>query len=185
MIINKHLKLTFITLLLVFLSSCTSLESQHTEDPRGREIEGGNDKNSAFALVYKGIISSKCVSCHSGAEAPHGIDLTTYEKIIDAVVFPPLVKPYFPEESSLYLSVKNGSMPKKGPKLSDVEIKMFYDWIKAGAKQFDDFPENRKSPDPTPTTSPGQGGTVTFPVLAGEPCDGTEVPGEPFFLACK
>ncbi|HEX4925239.1 MAG TPA: c-type cytochrome domain-containing protein [Bdellovibrionales bacterium] len=92
---------------------------------------------SSYESIRQNILLPKCIECHNrGAESPHGIDLTTYENVLDQTNFPPLVTPGVPEESSLYVSVApGGSMPKKGPRLTDSELQAVYDWIKNGAKK--------------------------------------------------
>jgi len=90
-----------------------------------------------FATVQEEIFDAKCVKCHSGIFAPLGIDLSTYGSIIDNPPFPLIVKGD-PESSLLYEEVLEGKMPLGGPRLNQSELKLIYDWIKAGAPEFED-----------------------------------------------
>jgi mono/diheme cytochrome c family protein len=80
-----------------------------------------------FTSINQTIIQPLCISCHSGAAAPHGVDLSTYHGVVAQVV------PNNPDASQLYQSVANGSMPPNGPALSAAQLQQINSWISAGA----------------------------------------------------
>jgi hypothetical protein len=102
--------------------------------PMGPDVQGGDHENlNALRPTYESvrahILQPLCISCHSGKKPPHGIDLSSLEKIESSEAFPPLVIPGSAEDSSLYVSVLNGSMPKKRRRLSRSELRAVRDWI--------------------------------------------------------
>ena len=107
--------------------------------------------SSTYKSIFEQILAPKCVECHSGSTAPHGIDLSSYKNIMENSLFPPLVVRYKPEVSSLYEAVESGQMPKGDEKLSDEELKAIYDWIKTGALEFEG---EQPSPTPQPSEPP-------------------------------
>lgn len=156
-----------VSFFLVGLIGCNYQENKALD--RGLVMEAN------FASINENILQGKCMSCHSGSEAPHGIELSSYSLIMDNALFPPLVVPGKPEESSLYTSITTGDMPMKAPKLSEVEIQSVYNWIKNGAKEF----EQSVTPvDPPPPPPPTAGWGI-------EPCDLKKWGKEPGFLACE
>lgn len=126
----------------------------------------------AFETVRTTVLEPKCVACHQQATSEnHHIALAGYDVIARNDRVPPLVVPGKPEDSSLYATIKAGTMPKGGAKLSDAEIKLVYDWIKDGAK----------GPGGTPFPTSGVPGPGT-----GEdgPCDQAPWDNEPGYRAC-
>lgn len=81
---------------------------------------------TGFALIKEKFFDAKCVKCHKGMATEEGI-----QKYVVAGK---------PEESSLFQSVEDDWMPKRGPKLTDEEKSMLYDYIRELA------------PEPTPVS---------------------------------
>jgi mono/diheme cytochrome c family protein len=73
-----------------------------------------------FMRVNSEIIQPKCAICHSAFVTFSGVKSYT--------------QPGNPENSPIYIKVNSGEMPKNGSKLSAAEIKLIYDWIKAGSQ---------------------------------------------------
>ena len=122
-------------LLILILVGCSPKGELLTREPlqARRMALAGN-----YLSIRENILKPKCIGCHDeGSESPHGIDLTTYENILDQTIFPPLVTSGVPEESTLYIVVHEGKMPKDKPRLSDAEVSAIFDWIKNGAKESD------------------------------------------------
>ena len=88
---------------------------------------------SSFLSVTEQVFKPNCYSCHSGVTPAAGIDLSNYSNLINPEVG--LITFGDPLNSTLYLNVQSGRMPPGGPRLSDTEIKMIYDWIKQGANE--------------------------------------------------
>lgn len=104
------------------------------------ESNGDNTRSSKpvaanFESINELIFSQTCIQCHSGPSAPHKIDLSSYEAIVQNNVFPPLIVPGDPASSSLYESIRTGRMPKRGPALTPQAIAAVRDWIAAGASK--------------------------------------------------
>lgn len=129
-----------------------------------------------FESLNRAIFSTKCASCHSGTNPPHGINLTSYKMIMDSAVFPPLVIPGKPEQSAIYQSCISGQMPKYAAKLSASELSALYFWIKNGATEV----ESEVSP-PTPSPTPSEPGEVR----SQEPCDPMKISNEPGIQQCS
>ena len=161
----KALLVVYVTFL--FVAGCEI----YREEKVLNDISALGKLQAEFPLINKYILEPKCVSCHSGADVPHGIYLNGYKAIMESNVFPPLIVPGKPEKSSLYTSILDRKMPKYAPGLADIEKKVIYDWILAGAKERPDDPVNE---------GPGNGFG-----LSGEPCDVEKIGNEPHFVPCK
>lgn len=134
------------TLLIVVTVITGCMKASHSP---GRENLGNGFGKlvPTFESLNRKIIETRCVECHSGSKTPHGIDLSTYEKIMYGNVFPPLVVPGEPMRSSLYTSVVDNSMPKNRKPLSTIEKKALFDWIKKGALKFPNSDEDSSEGD--------------------------------------
>ncbi len=77
------------------------------------------------------LLSTHCVSCHSGLAPSAGVGLKTYEEVVSWIVANE------PENSDLYNIInhtKEPVMPKGQAKLPEKDIKMLETWILNGAK---------------------------------------------------
>ncbi|NBX67549.1 MAG: hypothetical protein EBR01_01145 [Proteobacteria bacterium] len=86
-----------------------------------------------FLSVSEQVFKPNCYGCHSGPSASQGIDLSDYKGLLNSGLG--LISQGEPLNSTLYLNIQSGRMPPSGPRLTDAEIKMVYDWIKNGAKE--------------------------------------------------
>lgn len=98
----------------------------------------GANFNSIQAL----IIQPMCVRCHYGDQAPHKIDLSSYEAIMNNNLFPPLIVRGNPDSSSFYKSIASGKMPKGERPLPPEAVQAIRDWILAGALKEETPPDN-------------------------------------------
>lgn len=177
----KYPALTYSALLVAIaigLTSCLEFKNVRVlpEDNMAISIK------PSFSSLKSSLIDRSCTSCHSGSNPPHGINLTSYDKIMNSAVFPPLVVPGNPEASSLYQVVANGSMPKNAASWSPKSIKALYDWIKNGAKADESDPTPIPSPHPTePGGDDGVSGNMT---PSTEPCDQNKLENEPGIVKC-
>jgi hypothetical protein len=146
--------------LVLLLTGCGASVGGGTGD---REPQSGIPLAATFESINANILRPKCLSCHSGSRAPHGIDLSSLKKIMENNSFPPLLVPGDPKESSLYTSVLNGSMPKNRRRLNSRELEALRLWIEGLKSPDDDEPGDDNSEDNSD---------------AGEPKDGWD-PGEP------
>lgn len=97
-----------------------------------KKVETMEAPKAGFAAV-KAILAKSCMPCHSSQNRKSGVDLSSYEGIMEshgAVVAGE------PEQSGIYRTTAGpgASMPKGGPKLTQAQTKVIYDWIKDGAK---------------------------------------------------
>jgi WD40 repeat protein/mono/diheme cytochrome c family protein len=92
----------------------------------------------SFGKVYE-IFARNCASCHNPKELKGEFSLETYEGLMKGGGTGPAVVPGKPAESLLLQQIEHRTKPfmpppKKGRKLSDLEIAVVRAWIEAGAK---------------------------------------------------
>lgn len=83
------------------------------------------------------VMREKCVRCHSGLNAPAGLDLSSREAIFRGGKSGPAVIPYKPHESLIWQAVTaNGAVPVMPPfdRLADDEIEAIRIWIDHGCQ---------------------------------------------------
>lgn len=97
-----------ILILFVFLASCGKPGPLFFQAP---EFEKAN----SFQSLTTNILETKCVSCHKNF------------KIEENLL--PYINENDPDSSKLYEVVKNGSMPKKAPPLTSLELEMVRNYI--------------------------------------------------------
>ena len=81
----------------------------------------------SFSQNVLPIFQQRCQSCHSGANAPKGLQLVDYANTMK------VVNPVGPAVSKLYEMVQSDLMPRGGPPLSAAEKETIFAWIPAGA----------------------------------------------------
>lgn len=118
--------------LMQFVLGCTFRDEKISADEEARQL--GKLVDASFPTINQYVIQPKCLRCHSTATPNnHGIDLSSYESMINSPVFPPLIVPGDAVNSSLYTSMLSGDMPKDGRKLPDIVLNRVRDWINNGA----------------------------------------------------
>ena len=84
------------------------------------------------------IFNQRCISCHAGPKAPKGLRLDTYTGVM-AGAKGPVVIPGDPVKSDIVRHIRGTGkprMPMNGPPwLSESEITLIENWIKAGAPE--------------------------------------------------
>lgn len=93
---------------LIFLTSCGA------RSPLVFEVKS-LEKPGSFKALTTNILQTKCVNCHRNFKIEENL-----LKYIDG---------NNPETSQLFEVVKNGSMPKKGPPLTTLELEMVRSYI--------------------------------------------------------
>lgn len=167
--------LTFIVFFVGGLFGCTFKEYKNQDAPETLSVQ------SNFSSLQAKIFTKKCISCHSGPTAPHSVVCTSYDEMMSSKIFPPFIVPGNPEASSLYKVVRDGSMPKDSKPLSNYEIQAIYEWIKNGAKRFEEQPAPLPSSTPSgPGCEPGEPGCDE----QSEPCDIKSYLNEPGIKKC-
>lgn len=112
---TKFLMMGFVFSLLL---SCGSDDGDDSGDipPTNNDV--------TYAKNVKGIIDSRCISCHSDPPsngAPVG--LTTYQSVRDAVISRDLIG-----------QVESGAMPPSGSNLSTSQVNTIKEWKSGGYK---------------------------------------------------
>ncbi|RMF82836.1 MAG: hypothetical protein D6737_00450 [Chloroflexi bacterium] len=111
------------------------------ESPDEPDAVASNDSAAgttvSFAEDIQPIFQTRCVFCH-GPESivgspPNGLQLDTYENVILGSSFLPDVIPGDPDNSTLMIMLRTGTMPALGDPLSEDEINLIAEWIRAGA----------------------------------------------------
>lgn len=113
---------------MVVLAACGSQAPVATSTPR--------DPASpvSFTKDVMPILQANCVKCHGVEKVSRGLDLTTFEKMMNGSIKGPVVVPGNSEKSNLFTMVAQGKMPKQGQKLSAAQLELLKSWIDAGAQ---------------------------------------------------
>ena len=119
-------KQIIIPLIAVFLvSAFTIVRMGSTNTTSSAEI--------SYATDVRPILESRCASCHMGEFVSEGLDMNTYESLMEGSENGPVIDPGDAKHSLLIQKVTEGKMPKRGPKLTPTQIQILTDWINAGA----------------------------------------------------
>jgi len=89
--------------------------------------------NVSYAKDVRPILESRCKKCHMGEFVSEGLDMGTYETLMTGSQNGPVITPGDADDSLIIQKLVAGKMPKRGPKLTPVQIQIITDWINAGA----------------------------------------------------
>jgi cytochrome c len=99
-----------------------------------------NTKAEFYATRVKPILDQKCARCHAGTNHRGGLNMDTRESLLKGGHDGAAIVPGDPAKSLLITLIRHEgpkddpkSMPPKGDKLSDADIKVIEDWVKGGA----------------------------------------------------
>lgn len=92
-----------------------------------------SNKNISYASDVRPILESRCAKCHMGEFVSEGLDMGTYETLMAGSQNGPVIVPGSASDSLIIQKLLAGEMPKRGPKLTPVQIQILTDWINAGA----------------------------------------------------
>lgn len=87
----------------------------------------------SYANDVQPILESRCGKCHMGEFVSEGLHMDTYESLMEGSDHGPVIVPGDAGKSLLVKKLIEGEMPKRGPKLTPVQIQTITDWINAGA----------------------------------------------------
>ncbi|MEQ1875721.1 MAG: c-type cytochrome domain-containing protein [Bdellovibrionia bacterium] len=85
---------------------------------------------TGYSAIVKDVLAQNCFECHGVKKKKAGLDFTSYEKIMGE---DGLIVPGNPDESPLYIQVRDQMMPPDNPLKDELKSKL-YEWIKSGAK---------------------------------------------------
>lgn len=191
------LKLSVLSAALLILASLAACSFEFRKEKNGGMVQAQVDAD--YKSIKQNLVNPQCLRCHLGPGSPHGVDLSSYDTILNSGVFPPLVVPGSPERSSLYISVSAGRMPKDRPRLSESAIGALYEWIKNGAKEIEDAsplpspipdepgdePADERGGEPRDEPGSSSGEPRDHTTSPEEPCDQRSLINEPGFLKCS
>lgn len=69
-----------------------------------------------------------------GDHVSEGLDMNSYETLMAGSQNGPVITAGDANDSLLIQKVVEGEMPKRGPKLTPIQIQILTDWINAGAQ---------------------------------------------------
>lgn len=105
-------------------------------------------------------LAKHCTVCHSGAAAPLGLRLDSYEGVLQGSQRGPIVRRGDPASSELTRRLRGTSLPRMPmsgpPYLAAPEIDRFESWILAGMPRGAVAGNLASAPAPRPTPAPGQ-----------------------------
>lgn len=87
----------------------------------------------SFANDVQPILEYRCGECHMGDFVSEGLRMDTYESLMAGSDHGAVIVPGDASRSLLVQQLVKGKMPKRGPKLTPVQIQTISDWIDAGA----------------------------------------------------
>jgi mono/diheme cytochrome c family protein len=107
---------------------------------RPAEAHDDASKPEYYTTKVKPILDANCARCHGGENHRGGLNMDTRESLLKGGHDGVVVVPGDPANSLLVKLIRHEGpaddpmdMPPKKPKLSDTDIQVVTDWIKAGA----------------------------------------------------
>jgi len=89
--------------------------------------------NVSFVNDVLPIFENNCNKCHGVEQIKEGLDLRTYEGLLEGSFNGSVITPGNAGDSFLVEQLLNGEMPKRGQKLTTEQIQTIIDWVNAGA----------------------------------------------------
>jgi uncharacterized membrane protein len=90
--------------------------------------------NISYAKDVQPILESRCGKCHMGEFVSEGLHMDTYVSLMEGSDNGPVIISGNADDSLLVQKLVDGKMPKRGPKLTPIQIQTITDWINAGAQ---------------------------------------------------
>jgi len=79
------------------------------------------------------IIQSRCINCHGGEKIEGELVMLSYEDLMKGGESGQVIVPGDAANSLLVQLITEMKMPKRGPKLTPVQIQLITDWVNQGA----------------------------------------------------
>jgi uncharacterized membrane protein len=119
----------------LLLNACSGAAGNQSPVPSNTSAPGGNASAGvvSFSKDIQPILESRCNNCHGGRQTSRGLNLTTYQNLMDGSANGAVVVPGDAAHSLLLQMVQQGRMPKSGPQLLPRQIQTLSQWITAGA----------------------------------------------------
>mgnify|MGYP003524916386 FL=1 len=91
------------------------------------------DATVSFANDIQPLLENRCGNCHGGNKTEEGLNLLSYEAIIQGSDNGPVINAGAADDSLLVEMVVTLEMPKRGPKLTPPQVQLIIDWVNQGA----------------------------------------------------
>ena len=101
--------------------------------PTETKVEVEPATTVSFSADVLPIMESRCVNCHGGERVEDDLYLRSYDEIMAGSRNGSVIIPGNPEDSLLVEVVVTQEMPKRGPKLTPIQVQLLSDWVAAGA----------------------------------------------------
>lgn len=104
-----------------------------------KPVETPNPPQPTYAWISANVFSKRCAGCHSAEDPKGGVEVTTYDTLMNSLGLDmvPII-PSKPEASGVCVTLRTEKMPKAEnpplPKLSRETIEAICEWIGQGAK---------------------------------------------------
>ncbi len=112
--------------LFLFYQNCSRFEA--LPNSHSVSAESLDSDLVTFQKVNDAIFKPQCLSCHNNNNPSGGIDLSSYENLMKSNV----ITPYSSTSSTLFISIKVGSMPPSG-NVESAKLNLLAEWIDGGA----------------------------------------------------
>ena len=132
----KVLKIGMMFLLMGFTFwVCGCGTSDDTTDEMGGIVDGSAGSGVSFQNDVLPILTQRCAlsGCHV-AGGPRGIDLRSYESVLEGGQRGAIVVAGDAAGSEIVNQIATGNMPPGGPPLEDAQVQLITDWINDGAE---------------------------------------------------
>lgn len=142
--IKKIILLFSFGIFMPFLLSCSKAHHDPTEnaegyDPEALKLVMQTPSDIDYFVVSRFVLNRHCISCHNQNEKKDGVNLSSYEVLLNGHGNRILIEPFSPTTSSVYntlISRGNRHMPPvERAQLTADQIRLVYLWIKNGAKK--------------------------------------------------
>ncbi len=106
-----------------------------SDDGMGGVVNGEMGSGVSFQSKVLPILTQRCAlsGCHV-AGGPRGIDLRTYESVLQGGQRGAIVVAGNAAGSEIVNQIVTGNMPPGGPPLDDAQVQLITDWINDGAE---------------------------------------------------
>ena len=106
-----------------------------SDDDMGGVVNGETGSGVSFQSEVLPILTQRCAlsGCHV-AGGPRGIDLRSYESVLQGGQRGAIVVAGNAAGSELVNQIVTGNMPPGGPPLDDAQVQLISDWINDGAE---------------------------------------------------
>lgn len=88
----------------------------------------------SFSAEVFPILQSRCINCHGGDRTEAELVMRSYEDLMVGGESGPVVLAEDAANSLLVQLITEQKMPKRGPKLTPVQIQLITDWVNQGAQ---------------------------------------------------